>query len=216
MSSTIAGSSSPAPRPRSGWSRAACRARPTAAGGWRCRPRGRARPCRRLERHAGIERSRSRVVAHFTPTQATPAARLLDRGSRGEAHHEVAHAVVAVDQRDAGRFALDADLGLQVDAPPLMRRTYCGRRKTPWPSQPQTRRRSSAPRRRRVIIRHPDRAECVGGELPEPFGGDWGGHRGSNLARASARVKRVLHSGARAPEEEVMRASTAFPAAAPQ
>src|SRR3970040_812589 len=45
--------------------------------------------------------------------------RLLDRLFGGKAHHEVPHAVVAVNQRHAGRLPLDADPGLHVDRPAL-------------------------------------------------------------------------------------------------
>ena len=40
----------------------------------------------------------------------------LDRGLGGARHHQMAHAVVAVDQRGRCRGLLDADVGLRIDA----------------------------------------------------------------------------------------------------
>ena len=61
--------------------------------------------------------------AWFEPAHAHPTdARLLrqlggDRG--GAAHHEVAHPVVAIDQRGGGGGAVDRDVGRPVDGPAL-------------------------------------------------------------------------------------------------
>ena len=54
-------------------------------------------------------------AAHADPADAG-VARELDRGLGGARHHQMAHAVVAVDQRGRGRGLLDPDVGLRIDA----------------------------------------------------------------------------------------------------
>ena len=63
------------------------------------------------ERHHGVERRRAGVVAH---ARADPgdarALGLLDRGHGGEAHDQMADAVVAVDERGGRPLPHDADV----------------------------------------------------------------------------------------------------------
>ena len=67
-------------------------------------------------RHAGVERRGPRMVA---PLRAHPrdASRLgfFNRFFGGEFHHQMAHAVITVDERHARRFALNRDVRLDVD-----------------------------------------------------------------------------------------------------
>ena len=64
-----------------------------------------------------IERRRAGVIAH---ARANPADAgrlgLVDGELRGAAHHQMAHGVVAVDQRRRGPVADDADVRLGIDA----------------------------------------------------------------------------------------------------
>src|SRR5438045_9701167 len=69
------------------------------------------------ERHPRIERRRPGVVAVMSayPCDAgTPG--LRDRGARCRAHHEMADAIVAVDERHAVALALDANVRMEIDA----------------------------------------------------------------------------------------------------
>ena len=63
------------------------------------------------ERHHGVERRRARMVAH---SRADPADACLlglrDRGHGGKAHDEMAHAVVAIDERGGRPLLYDADI----------------------------------------------------------------------------------------------------------
>ena len=98
---------------------AACRARPRAADGWRCRRRIEADHVV-LDRHHRVERGRAR---HDCSLRRRPTPRPRVRAfaiacSVGEAHDEVAHAVVAVDQRHARPLPLDADVRPMLTAPP--------------------------------------------------------------------------------------------------
>jgi hypothetical protein len=69
-----------------------------------------------LDRHRRVEGGRPGVVAAVDSDPGDPRGlRLLDGGLRGEAHHHVAHAVVAVDERHPRGLAGDADLGFDVD-----------------------------------------------------------------------------------------------------
>ena len=67
-------------------------------------------------RHARIQRRRAGVIAMLDADPGdTDVAGFLDRFFRREAHHQMAHAVVAVDQRHTRRFALDADMRRKID-----------------------------------------------------------------------------------------------------
>jgi hypothetical protein len=69
------------------------------------------------ERHRHVKRRRPGVIAH---TRADPADSrrlgLFDCQFGGAAHHQMAHAVVAVDQRSRSALADDADVWLGIDA----------------------------------------------------------------------------------------------------
>ena len=69
-----------------------------------------------LDRHRRIEPRRARMVrsAHADPADAG-VARERDRGVGGAAHHQMAHAVVAVDQRGRRRGLGDRDVRLGVE-----------------------------------------------------------------------------------------------------
>ena len=68
------------------------------------------------ERHVGIERRRACVIA---PLSAHPChargLRFFDCALGGKFHHQMAHAIVAVHQRHACRFALNVNVGLNVN-----------------------------------------------------------------------------------------------------
>ncbi len=69
-----------------------------------------------LERHRRVQRRRARVVAAIDADPGrTGGLRFLDRGLRGEAHHHMPHAVVAVDERHSRGLSCDAHLRLHVD-----------------------------------------------------------------------------------------------------
>ena len=68
------------------------------------------------ERHHGIERRRPRMIAHARPDPGR--ARLLRLRNRclgGKAHDQMAHAVVAVDQRGRGLLSDEANVRALVD-----------------------------------------------------------------------------------------------------
>ena len=80
-------------------------------------------------RHAGVERRRAGMV---TPLRAHPGHacgfRFFNRALGGEFHHQMPHAVVAVDQCHRGSFALNADVRFDVhraalDAAYVLRQT---------------------------------------------------------------------------------------------
>ena len=66
--------------------------------------------------HANVKRRRPCVVA---PPDADPchtgSFRLLDRFLGGKVHYQLPHAVVAVNERHARRFALDTNIRFGVD-----------------------------------------------------------------------------------------------------
>ena len=70
-----------------------------------------------VQRQGDIERRRAGVIAH---ARADPADAgrlgLFDGEMRGAAHHQVAHGIVAVDQRRRGPVADHADIRLGIDA----------------------------------------------------------------------------------------------------
>jgi len=69
------------------------------------------------ERHRGVERGRAGMVAELRVDPAySGAARLFDRHFGGAFHHEVAHAVVAVQHGRAGVLVHDMDVGPDVEA----------------------------------------------------------------------------------------------------
>ena len=69
------------------------------------------------ERHHGIERRRTRVVAHPRAHPGDACAfRLLDRRHGGKAHDQVADAVVAVDEGGGRPLLHDSDIGTRVDS----------------------------------------------------------------------------------------------------
>ena len=68
-----------------------------------------------LERQRGIDAGGPRVARHEAADPGDAAlARQLDGGFGGARHHQMAHAVVAVDQRGRRRGAVDLDVGLGV------------------------------------------------------------------------------------------------------
>ncbi len=69
------------------------------------------------ERHPRIERGGAGMVGELRVDPADAGrARFLDCDPGGAAHHQMAHAVVAVDQRGRGLLAHHADVGLGVEA----------------------------------------------------------------------------------------------------
>ena len=90
-----------------------------------------------LERQRGIDAGRAGMVrhAHADPGDAA-FARQLDGGFQRAGHDQMAHAVVAVDQRGRRRGALDLDVGTRIGRAELEPLTYCGRRNTPCASAP--------------------------------------------------------------------------------
>jgi hypothetical protein len=70
-----------------------------------------------LDRHRRIEAGGARVVrtAHADPADAR-LARERNRGVRGAAHHEMAHAIIAIDQRRRSRSLGDGDARRGVEA----------------------------------------------------------------------------------------------------
>ena len=70
-----------------------------------------------VQRQGDVERRRAGVIAHARADPADAGGLgLLDREVRGAAHHQVAHGIVAVDQRRRGPVADHADVRLGVDA----------------------------------------------------------------------------------------------------
>src|SRR5512138_294744 len=70
-----------------------------------------------LHRHPRVERRGTGVIAvmHANPRNAG-ALRLFDRFQRGGPHHDMAHAVVAVEERHAVALALDTYVRSQIDS----------------------------------------------------------------------------------------------------
>jgi hypothetical protein len=76
------------------------------------------------ERHHGVERGRAGMIAHARADPTDPRLlRLLDREFRGATHHQMAHAVVAVEERGRGPLFDNPDVGPLVDAAGLDART---------------------------------------------------------------------------------------------
>ena len=70
-----------------------------------------------MQRHGDVERRRAGMIAHARADPADAGGLgLLDRQMRGAAHDQVAHGIVAVDERGRGPVADHADVGLGVDA----------------------------------------------------------------------------------------------------
>ncbi len=69
------------------------------------------------ERHAGVERCRTGMIAQLRTDPGDAGGARLCNGDIGRArHHQMSHAVVAVDQRRAGALLHHADRGLYVQA----------------------------------------------------------------------------------------------------
>jgi hypothetical protein len=69
------------------------------------------------ERHHGVERGRPGMIAHACADPADPRPlRLFDGEFRGPAHHQMAHAVVAVEERGRRPLFEHLDVGVPVDA----------------------------------------------------------------------------------------------------
>ena len=68
------------------------------------------------ERHPRVQRRRARVIAHSRsdPRDARHA-RLVDGELGGARHDQMAHAVVAVDERHAGPLLQHANVGAELD-----------------------------------------------------------------------------------------------------
>jgi hypothetical protein len=69
------------------------------------------------ERHPRIERGGAGVIGKLRVDPADAGcARLLDRDGGGAAHHEMTHAVVAVDKRGRGLLTHHADVWFGIEA----------------------------------------------------------------------------------------------------
>jgi hypothetical protein len=69
------------------------------------------------ERHRHVKRRRPCVVAHARAHPADSCRfRLFDRQFGGATHHQMTHAVVAIDQRDRRPFADHANVRFGIDA----------------------------------------------------------------------------------------------------
>ena len=68
------------------------------------------------ERHHRVGSGRARMVAHARADPGDAVVlRLLDRGHGGETHHQMADAVVAIDQRGRRPLPHDADIRTRID-----------------------------------------------------------------------------------------------------
>ena len=84
------------------------------------------------ERHPRVKRGGADMVEELRVDPADAGcARLFDCDLRGAAHHQMTHAVVAVDQRGRGLLAHDADVGSDVEAAGLDAAGIFGSRLTP-------------------------------------------------------------------------------------
>lgn len=87
----------------------------------------------------GAVLNKSRIVP---PQRTGPGdagrARFFDRNERRPMHDQMAHAIIAVDQRHRRAFAIDADVGLEVQTPCFDPLDVLRQSNTPWPSDPLT------------------------------------------------------------------------------
>ena len=137
------------------------------------------------ERHRRVDRPAPAWLERRAPTQPTPDARASSMARLAAVgHHQMADAVVAIDQRGRGRTLDHLDVGLRIDPPRLSVAHIAGSRNTPWASKPvRSASIIAAATDRRVGRGQAAGAQGVGEKSPQGGGGHAPAYLGSWSAR---------------------------------